>query len=154
MGASARQVARSPWKNRFQTPDFDGLRAHYAKHLGDLFHSARERLHALSGMSERIEWLGTAWRWTYVYSHESAPARAWAYLIPNPEKPMLAAPMSIEFVRSLPMRRLKRYVRDGLCSAKRTGEILWPTWDVTGKSNLDDVMDLLGRAHKRLLVPV
>lgn len=148
--ATARRLARTPWMNRFATPDFDGLRGHYHKHLGDLFHHARERIHAFSGMSERLDWLGVSWRWAYVYTHDQAPGRAWAYLIPNPERPMIAAPMTIEFVRTLPLRRLKKYVRDGLASAKRTGDILWPTWEVMGKGNLDDVMDLLNRAHKKI----
>lgn len=147
MGYSLKKT-RLAWEDQFRIPTLDELRNHYPKQLGNLISLARERFLAFEGIEEEIVWQGLPWRWTLTYRCPEDPTRAWAYLVPDPEKPKISMPLTQEMVGALPMRRLKKYVRDGVVFARRVENVYWATWEVTNRVQLDEVLDLAKRKHQ------
>lgn len=138
---------RQAWDNRFETPTFELLQAHYNKQMGSLLAAARERLLSFEGVSEDVSWQGLPWRWTLVYTLSGDPTRAWAYLIPDPESPQVSMPLTEAMIEALPMRRLKKHVRDGINGARKVAETRWAWWMVANRPQLDDVLDIAKRKH-------
>lgn len=152
--------AKLPWANKFQRPTPEQLVSQCeTKQLGQLVAAARQELAAMAGVSEALSWEGVPWRWSFVYTlaesvratgseHAAVQAHPLAYMIPDPQRPQVAVPMSGQLVEALPMRRLKRFVRDGIVHSRIVGEVYWPSWDFGARSQLDEIMDLVVRKHK------
>jgi hypothetical protein len=148
MGFSLQPGRQLAWENRFQEPSPEDLGSHYNKQVRNLIESARERLSGFEGVEEVVSWEGLPWRWTMKFRLPNDPTRAWAYLVPHPEGPQLAVPLTGEMIESLPLRRMKKHVRDGVAFGTRVDNVLWATWDIQTKSHLDDVLDVAKRKHK------
>jgi hypothetical protein len=75
------------------------------------------------------------------------PTRAFAFLVPNPEKPRLGVSFTGEMLKSMPLHRLKKYMKETLVASHDVGGMFWTTLDFASKSQLDDAMDLVKRKH-------
>ncbi|MBC7773653.1 MAG: hypothetical protein H7210_14255 [Pyrinomonadaceae bacterium] len=140
---------RLAWEDKFRRPEVAELFSHYpSKQLATVAEAIRNRLREFTEVQESVQWQGTPWRWTFTYTCELDPTRAWAYLIPDPAKVQLCIPLTTPMVQSLPMRRLKKVVRDGIVYSKFVAGTYWPCWDVQSKANLDELFDLAARKHK------
>lgn len=136
---------RSCWEDRFRAPSVSELRGLLSKQHVQLFDAAREALLALGGVSESIEWRGVPWRWTLAFQVE--PARPLAYLVPQPARPRLAVPVTDDVVASLAARRVSRPIRDAIVFAPRVGEVLWPSWELLGRTQIDELLELVRAKH-------
>jgi len=144
---------RLAWEDKFRRPKVEELFDHYpSKQLEAVAQAARARLREFTEVEEKIEWQGMPWRWTLTYTCEMDPTRAWVYLIPDPAKVQLCIPLTTSMVQSLPMRRLKKVIRDGIVYSKFVAGTYWPCWDVPAKTNLEELIDLAGRKHKYVRV--
>lgn len=132
---------RSCWEDRFRVPSVSELRALLSKQHVQLFDVAREALLALDGVNESIEWRGVPWRWSLAFQTE--PGRPLAYLVPQPARPRLAVPLSDEVVGSLAARKVSRPIRDAIVFAPRVGEVLWPSWELLGRNQIEELLDLV-----------
>lgn len=148
MGYSLQPGRQLAWENRFESPEPEDLGSHYNKQVRNLIEAARERLFKYEGVEEHISWEGLPWRWTMVFTLPNDPTRAWAYLVPHPDAPQLSVPLTGEMLDTLPLRRMKKHIREGVQFATRVDNTLWPTWDITSKSQLDDVLDVVKRKFK------
>lgn len=148
MGYSLQPGRQLAWENRFQTPEVEDLGSHYNKQVRNLIDSARELLSGFDGVEEQVSWEGLPWRWTMVFTMPNDPTRAWAYLVPHPEAPQLSVPLTGEMIDALPLRRMKKHIRDGVAFGTRVDNTLWATWEITSKSHLQDVLDVAKRKHK------
>lgn len=137
---------RMAWEDRFATPDADDLLRGFHRHHTALIQQAREGILALGEVTESIVWRGVPWRWTFAFSEEGEAERAWAYLIPQPGRPLLAIPLTAEHVDGLPMKRLSKSVRDGIGLAAMVGGVYWAQWDLTSRPQVDE---LIGIARRR-----
>lgn len=144
---------RIAWEDRFHTPTLDELLEGYTKQHSQLIDQARQGVLALDSVTEVIAWHGIPWRWTLAYGIEGSQERPWAYIIPQPAKPLLALPLSGEFVETLPMRKLPKFVRDSIPLAPRVAGVHWVQWELTGKSQVDDLIALTRRKHEVMLAP-
>jgi hypothetical protein len=97
---------------------------------------------------EAISWQGLPWRWTLVYRCEGDPTEVFAYLVPDPEAPKLSLPLTAEMIQSMPVKRMKKHIRETLDHARCVGALRWPTFEVTSKSALVDVLDIAKRKRK------
>jgi len=147
---SATPHPKSPWTDRFRQPSLDELRSHYDKQACSLVDRAREMLLDFEGVREGIEWHGVPWRWTLVYTCPDDPTRAWAYLVPSPEKPQIVVPLTTEMIESIPVHRLKKHVRDGIRGGRQVADICWASWDIGTRNELEDVVSLAKRKHKMI----
>lgn len=139
-----RTPARPVWEDRFDKPTCDALRAALDPAHVDLFDLARARLAALSDAVEDLVWHGIPWRWTLVYrQRQDATGSALAYLVPKPDRPLIALPIPHEVLSSVPLKKSSRMIRDGLTQAKVVAGVYWPQWELTSRSLLDEIVMLV-----------
>jgi hypothetical protein len=134
--------ARAPWEDKFTTPTWGVLREAFAKPVVPVLEHVRERLSALPGVRETLGWHGIPWRWSLRYGVEG-DGIAMAFLVPNPAKPLLAVPMTLTQIDRLPQRRLPRHIRDAILHAVEIDGVRWPAWEITSKTQADEVMALV-----------
>lgn len=144
----APKKTRSVWEDRFKTPTLDDLRQQYNRQTANLLDTALERLRGYGDLSEDLSWQGLPWRWTITFKSTKADSRAWAYVVPDPEKPKLAMPLTAEMVNAMPLHRMKKHVRDGVLLSRLVDGVYWATWDLTGKDQLKDILELADRKRK------
>lgn len=150
-------AAKCMWSDKFHAPTVSQLRDGYPKPLAPVFDAAREQLLALEGVSETVAWHGVPWRWTLVYrcagEDRAAVTRAFAYIVPDPSKLQVCVPLGREIVAELPMRRFKKNIRDTIVHARSVAGVSWPSWDAPTRAALDDILDLVQRKHRLIVVP-
>ncbi len=140
------------WNDKFRMPDVGQLRAGLNKPLQGVFDDARHALRELEGVEESVSWQGVPWRWTLVFAMAETPAeRALGYLVPDPQRVQVCIPLTQEQIEKIPMKRLKKSIRDGVVYARSVAGVWWPTWDVPGRGALDEVLELVVRKHKLVL---
>jgi hypothetical protein len=139
-------VTKTTWSDKFRQPRAEELRAGLSKSVQQVFDDARERLSELDAGCEWLVWQGVPWRWTFVYMNAgAAESRAFAYLIPDPARLQICVPLSDEVIERLPLKRMKKSIRDGIVFARHVAGVSWPTWDVATKTALDEVFELIAR---------
>jgi hypothetical protein len=139
---------RVPWEDRFQAPEAGDLIGVMPRHLGSLVQHAREGLMSLGGVSEAVVWRGVPWRWTLTFADEGEPERPWAYLVPQPTKPVLAIPLSVQVVQSLPVKRMSKGVRDGIALAAQVAGVFWAQWELTSKAQVGELLMIAKRRRE------
>lgn len=148
----APKKTRSPWEDRFRTPTLEDLWQQYNRQTANLLDAALERLRGYGDLSEDLTWQGLPWRWTITFRSQVDNGRAWAYLVPDPEKPKLAMPLTSAMVSSMPLHRMKKHVRDGVLQSRLVDGVYWATWDLTGKDQLKDILELADRKRKMSII--
>jgi len=138
---------RLAWEDPFVEPELEDLVEVYGRAELALFNAAREWLLGVGDSTEELSWQGLPWRWCLVYTIPGDPTRAWAYLSPDPERPRLAIPFTGEMLQAMPMHRFKRHLKDVFAATNDVGGKFWPTFDVTTKGQLEDVLDLAKRKY-------
>jgi hypothetical protein len=133
--------SRFAWSDRFRTPTVSDLLASFNKHLAGVVNHTRERLLAVDGVKEEVSWQGV-WNWTLVYRIPGEGERGWVYLVPDPSKPRLAIPVQDELIAELPVKKLSKFVRDGLAHAPSVDSVRWAHWEIQGKNQADDILSL------------
>lgn len=140
---------RLAWEDRFRTPTLEQLRAPLNKQLQGAFDAARDRLLEFEGLSESILWRGIPWRWTVAFTSQD-DREGWAYLVPQPARPYLVLPVAIETLSKLPVRRLSKFVREGILHAACVAGVYWPQWDIQTKGQVEDVFTVVAMKHAAL----
>lgn len=146
---TAAEAAREAWENEFREPTLEELRGMYEDAPLFLFDSVHSGALDLEGVECEVVWEGIPWRWCLRFSHPDDEG-VFAYLAPDPAGPELCLPLSTECVESIPLRRLKRYARDAIVKAKKVGSERWPSWKVSAKTELEEILDMLKRKHRFL----
>lgn len=134
---------RKLWENRFETPTWDELTEVLPKHAAALLEYARERLAAVDGTRESLGWQGV-WCWTLVIRHPRAEDRGLAYLVPDPSRPRVCIPVANALIPQLPVKKLSRFVRDGLLHAPAVDQVRWACWSIQARAHVDELMTLVG----------
>ncbi len=147
-----KHAATSPWKDQFNQPLPDDLRALVTGDAKKAFDRARSRLHALGELSEDVQWFGDCWYWSLAFMREGSDEPL-ALLIPSPEDFQMAAPLDHDFLSQLSIRRLKRFVRDGLELAMPPHNTRWAFWSTPTTGAVEDVMPVLKNKYAWLSSP-
>jgi hypothetical protein len=139
---SPKGYERVAWEDRFNRPTVERLKVPLGAAATKLFDRLRHDLRSLEGVTESFAWHGDCWRWTIEFhtQHSDDPL---AVLIPSPLDLQLAVPLDRDFVRSLPQRRMKRSVRDGIGLAEDPFDTRWGVWSVQSGGLRDDLVDLI-----------
>lgn len=140
MTASALK-SRQAWMDRYRTPTVNELVSAFNKQLTGVVNHARERMLAIDGVKEEVSWQGV-WRWTLLYRIPGEADRVWAYLVMDPHKPRLAVPVPNDLISDLPVKKLSKFVRDGLAHAPTVDGVRWAHWEIQGKTQADDILSL------------
>ncbi|UCD75686.1 MAG: hypothetical protein JSV91_01980 [Phycisphaerales bacterium] len=133
---------RLPWKDRFNQPTVNVLRKSLPAEAVETLDNLRKRLLSLDGVEEVMAWYGHCWHWTLTYrtTHAKDPL---AVVIPSPDDLQLAVPVDPDFAKSLPLKRMKRAVREGLDLAREPFNTRWASWSLQAPKLIDDLMDLV-----------
>lgn len=137
-------VTRHPWQDRFSEPGMAALRAGLGQDAQSVFDRIRAELLAVKGMTERVAWYGLCWCWCLEY-RQRGDADPVGLIIPSPTDLQFAMPLEQAFVSSLPYRRLKRGIREGLDLGRAPFDTRWAVWSVGQAPSIDDLSDLLAR---------
>ncbi len=135
------EKARPVWKNRFRTPQAPELLDAMDKQVSVVVAYARDLIRGFPQLSETLEWQGV-WNWTFTYSNGD-PRGPVAFVVPNPARPRLTLALPDEAIPNLPIKKLSRYVRDGLAHAPVVDGVRWAAWDIASKGQVDEVVTLL-----------
>ncbi|HYE61507.1 MAG TPA: hypothetical protein VD997_05895 [Phycisphaerales bacterium] len=138
---SAPSKTRLAWLDRYKAPTPDDLLAPFNKQSAALIEHTRQKLRACEGVKEDIAWHGV-WNWAFVYRMSGDAERAWAYLIPDPAKPRVVLPVLDDALPELPIRKLTKFIRDGLTHAPMVDGLRWASWDLLNKTQADDIVSL------------
>lgn len=134
---------RIAWEDKFRTPTPEELLLGPSKQPESLIAECRERLMALEGVTEELSWHGVPWRWTFAYRMEDAEdTRPLAYVVPQPGKGRVSIPLTHTQIAALPLRKLSKFIRDGLLHAPDVGGVRWVQWEPTAKSQIDEIMKI------------
>jgi hypothetical protein len=136
------------WQDRFKVPTIEALREALPPAATRAFDNVLSAMRELDNLTEHLAWHGECWRWTIEFRaaatrRNAANLEPLAVIVPNPADLQLAVPLSREFVRSLPIKRMKRAVRDGLELAQEPFDSHWGVWSITSRSLIDDLQDLV-----------
>ena len=142
---------RLAWEDRFTIPASAALIAGLPPHLSVIAEHARAKLATVESVREEVAWQGV-WRWTFTFVASIDGVRPWAYLVPDPTKLRLSIPVPASMMTDMPVKKLPKFVRDGLLHAPLVGQIKWPMWELQGKGQVDDILEL-SRFKLSMLTP-
>lgn len=145
---------KSPWEDRWVQPNLEQLLAPLDEQRRKVVDILIEQIGAFPGVDQKLIWHGTAWRWTLqfsLYGEDGKLIDTLAYLVPNPQTPVICIPLKPQTVEKLPLKRLNRYIRDGIRVAKRAVDIYWAVWTPTAVTETEHLMDLVKRRHKLMM---
>ncbi|MBI1189942.1 MAG: hypothetical protein GC200_04580 [Tepidisphaera sp.] len=132
---------RPVWSDRFARPDAEALATGFPKLAQGAFDLARARLKAIEDVREEVQWRGV-WNWTFAYLTDDGEPPI-GFLVPDPERPRLCLPFPDALIADLPVRKLARGVRDVLAHAPVVDGLRWPMWDLSTKTETEDLLALL-----------
>jgi len=125
-------LERTPWQDRFNTPTPEQLRAGLPAAPARIFDSARRHLKSRRDVTETVAWYGQSWCWSLEYriSSPGPDDDPLAIIIPAPLDLQYAMPLERKFASALPVKRLKRAVRDGLELGQDPFDTRWAVWSL------------------------
>lgn len=147
---------RLAWADRFQKPSVTQLRESLPAPAQRLFDEIRKHVTELEFVREELVWRGDCWKWTIEFHTRGTkpPHDPLAALVPCPGDLQIALPIDTDFSSSLPVKRMKRAVRDGLELAQEPFDTRWSVWSLGGSaaggSLLEDLQDLIELKFKHL----
>jgi hypothetical protein len=153
---TATSTVISPWTDRWTQPTLKELLTSLGKPLARTVDKLIQKIDALEGVEHAITWYGPSWKWTIEFTlpgPQGHPRQPLAYLVPNLNGPLLSVPVSQTLRDRLDNKRLRRYIKDGLDSAKRSVDFYWATWTFSNAAETDLLLDLLQRKLKFLTHP-
>jgi len=178
MSATTLSNPRLAWQDRWSKPDLETILSGLKPHHRRAFNQMMQQLEALGGVSKSLIWYGPGWKWTLQFVHSAPrkaanrkngrdaaapapaaplgatdPGEALCYLVPDSLMPLVCVPLRSEVIDHLPLKRLSKYIRDGIVVAKCAVAIHWAVWSPAGDSDTGLVMDLINRKYKFINSP-
>lgn len=144
---------RLPWQDRWTQPTVEQLLHPIEEQRRKIVQALLEGIQGYEGVQTQIIWYGPSWKWTLHFTlHNDAgeEIETLAYLVPAPTAPILCIPLRDEMIEKLPLRRLSKYVREGIRLAKCAVEVHWAVWTPSQNPEVEQLMDLIKRKHKML----
>jgi hypothetical protein len=129
------------WTDRFVQPAETDLLGAMNKPERALVERLIERCGELGLNARTVKWQGIPWRWTLQLSMRSGGPVL--FIIPRPDRPQVAVPLGASDLDRIPMRRLSKAVREGVLGARAVASTLWPEWDLTSNTQIDELMTLI-----------
>ncbi len=146
-----------PWEDRWQQPDPQVLLGALEEHRQKFVTTLMEQIGAYDGLKATLRWHGDSWKWCWQFdlTQGNGEPRPFAYLVPNPQGPLLCITLDDDLVNQLPLRRLSRYIRDGIRQAKAKCAVKthWATWSPNAMTEVEQLLDLVKRKHRLLTQP-
>ena len=145
--------SRHPWEDRWHEPTLDQLNEPLKEGQRRVVQRLIEGVEAFDGVDWHFAWHGRAWKWTIQFDLYDASGQLIgpiAYLVPNPDLVELCLPLKEETIHQVNLKRLHKFVRDGVRAAKCAVELHWAVFNPTAVSEADQLVDLVKRVRKVL----
>ncbi len=133
---------RLAWTDSFNTPTVQEVRGDIQEAGLAPFDVIRAYLLETPDVSETLQWFGPCWQWTIAYKLPELEDPL-AILIPSPEDVQMAIPLPPGFIESIPFKRLKRAIRDGLDLGREPFDTKWAVWSIPAAGLLDDLKEII-----------
>ena len=143
--------ARLAWEDRWNEPTLKQLLEPQKDQQKKVLPELIEKVTDFEGVTYRMVWHGAAWKWTIQFDLADEKGKdlgALAYLVPNPERAVYCMPLRPETVEQLPLKRLNKFIREGIREAKCAVEIHWCIWTPSAQTEVEHLTDLVKRVHK------
>ena len=147
---------RLAWDNRWSEPTLEHLLNPLKAQPRRLFDQIMGQLAELPGVDRRILWHGPSWKWTIEYTLRDPKGKHLehlCYLVPNHQNPLICVPLSDAVLEKLPLKKLNRFIRDGIASAKCAVSIHWAIFAPSTLAETAFLYDLIQRKHHLLTAP-
>lgn len=148
--------SRLAWQDRWSQPTLEQLLKPMKVQKRRLMELMLEQITPYPGTQQTVIWYGPSWKWTihFIYQepHADMP-QTLCYLVPNAETPMICIPLTDAAIARLPMKRLSKFIREGIRSAKCAVNTHWATWTPQNQSEVGLIMELVRRLHKIRMTP-
>ena len=145
---------RMPWDDRWTTPTLEQLLEPFEESgKRKILDTLIANFASFDGVQQNLIWYGSAWKWTLEFTLAAEgrrPVTPMAYLVLNPVQATVSIPLTDEVLTQIPIKRLNKYVRENIRSAKRAVELHWALWCPTASTEVDYLTDLFKRKHKIL----
>jgi hypothetical protein len=146
---TAKATTRLPWEDRWTQPTLDQLLEPIEENRRKIIDALIERISEYEGVGSNIAWHGISWRWTLELPLTlGGQTRPFVYIVPKPEAPIVCVPMPQSVADRLPLKRLNRFIREGIRSAKCAVDTQWAKWTPSAGTEVEHLMDLVKRLHK------
>lgn len=138
------------WTDYFNEPSYEILRKNLPDETAVFIDLARKSLNRLDGVTEKMTWFGYGWHWTvgFYTSHREEPL---VVIIPDPADLQLAMPLDRQFLESIPLKDVKKSLREGLELAQAPFDTRWGVWSLDNAGILTDFMELVDRKLQHLM---
>jgi hypothetical protein len=144
---------RLPWQDRWQQPTYEQLAASLSDQQRKVFDRLAEGIEQFDGVHWDFAWHGRAWKWTLqfdLYDDQQNLIGPLVYLVPNPDQLEFCMPLKEDTIHQVNLKRLQKFVRDGLRAAKCAVEMHWAFFHPTAVTEADQLLDLVKRVRKVL----
>ena len=140
-------LPKIPWLDEFNTPSTDALREIMVPDTALVFDQLYSYLSGCDDLEEDLAWYGDGWHWTITWTGpwQKEPL---VLVIPAPEDLLVAMPMAPGFYENLPVRRLKRFIRDGLDIGRSPYDTRWGVWPIPSANLVKDIRHLVEQRLK------
>lgn len=140
---------RLAWEERWAVPTLDQLLDPYDDYKRKLLVQLKDNTEAYEGVTSGLEWHGSSWQWTLQFNLSvNGEERPLAFLVPNPEMPVFCVPLSEDMIAAMPIRRLNRFIREGIRDAKCSVNLYWAKFVPSAGTEVEHLNDLIKRVHK------
>ena len=129
------------WNDRFSRPGESDLLSGLNRDDRRLIERVITKCEGIGANARCVLWQGIPWRWTIQLSLGNG--KTLLFVIPEPGRPQLAVPLDAADLDRLPMRRLSKSIRDGILNARTVESTLWPEWELTSNTQVDELMTLI-----------
>ena len=139
------------WLDKFAHPTIeqllDALQAESKPH----FLAVLAHIKTNAKLNESLEWTGLPWRWSLLYRPKGRKAgrEILVYLIPDPQGPSAVFRMEQTQIENLPIKKLSRFLREGIGSCRLVAGVCWPQWTISSQSQAEDLIHLFGLLRKK-----
>ena len=147
---------RLPWEDRWAQPSLDQLVDPIESQPAEAIQSLMAQIEGLDRVHRSVTWYGPAWKWTIEYQLVNEAGQdlgVLCYVVPSTASPVVCVPMTVSVIERLPMRRLNRFIRNSVRSAKCAVAIHWALWNLNTPAEVVHLMDLIKRKHKLVSAP-
>lgn len=134
-------IRTTVWGDRFTQPNETDLVSMLTGDEQALVQYIIEKCTDLGADQRSVRWQGIPWRWTIQIGMKDESSIG--FLIAEPGRPQLAIPLTASDLDRIPMRRLSKSVRDSILGARAVSSMLWPEWDITSKTQIDELMAMM-----------
>jgi len=148
--AKVTPTPRLPWQDRWTIPTLKQLVEPLSPHHRKAFETLRDELEGFADVQCRTNWYGPSWNWTleYTTSSRGGDPDCLAYLVPKTTGPVICVTLVDELIEDLPIRRLNRYIREGIKSAKCAISSHWAIWNPNNQVEVSHIIDLIQRKYR------